>query len=216
MLEVIACLVGVFVLLVIDDILARAKILKAEYRRKFVHITVGTFVASWPWIISWRSIQIIGILMFAIVAFNQYRPIFKFNRGLKRETYGDYFFALAIVVCALLTSTKVFFAMAILNLALADGLAALAGSSSGKRWKYKVFNQTKTVIGSMAFWFTSLIILGGGTLFAHELISFNHYVILLLLLPPALTLVENAAVYGLDNLAVPVIVLLALHIAETA
>ena len=68
----------------------------------------------------------------------------------------------------------------------------------------------------MAFWFMSVCILGAGTLFAHDLIDFASYASLLLLLPPALVFLENISVYGLDNITVPVAVLFALHLAQTA
>lgn len=214
MLRALLCLVGVFGLLIIDDILAKANILKVEFRRKFIHISVGTFVAFWPWIISFRYIQFISLGMLAVVTLNQLLPIFNFNNDLKRKTYGDYFFAMAILACAILTTSKVFFMIAILHLALADAAGALVGRKFGARWRYKVFGYTKTIIGSMAFWLTSLIIVGVGTLFANNLISFNDYVLLLAFLPPLLTLLENLSIYGIDNLVIPIIVIAALRLAQ--
>ncbi len=215
MLEVLICLVGVFTLLVIDEILVHAKILKAEYRRKFAHIAVGAFVASWPWLIGWRTIQLISVLMLVVVVFNQYNPIFKFNKSLNRRSYGDYFFAIAILACSILTTSNLFFALAILHLSLADGLAALVGKNFGRKWKYKIFNQTKTVVGSMTFWIVSLLILGIGLLFGNGLIVYGDYVVLVIVLPPILTVFENISVYGLDNLVVPIAVILALGIAQS-
>lgn len=214
MLGIIICLVGVLALLVLDDFLAAAKIIKAEYRRKFAHITIGIFVASWPWLTSWRAIQAIAVLMILVVALNQWRPTFKFNSGLARTTYGDYFFAIGILLSALLTTSKVFFMVAMLQMGLADAVGAIVGKKFGIKWKYSVLNNTKTIIGSMAFWVTSLIILGAGTLFAHQFISFSHYILILVFLPPILTLAENLSVYGLDNLIIPVVVILALRLAQ--
>lgn len=209
------CVLGVFAILVISEILARYKILNSENRRKFVHILVGSFVAVWPWLISWQAIQGIGVAMLAVVAINQQWPIFKFNKNVRRITHGDYFYALAILAGTLLTSNKIFFALAILHLALADGLAALVGINFGKYWKYKVFHQNKTVLGSMTFWLASLLILGFGIPFAHDHITFGNYTILLLALPPLLTLLENLSVFGMDNLVIPVLVILALRLAQS-
>ena len=138
-----------------------------------------------------------------------------FLRGPKREGYGDVFFALVIMLCALLTDVKLFYALAILHLALADGLAAVIGKNFGMTWHYKVFRQTKTVLGSMAFWFISLCILGTGTLFDTNLISFSNYTVLLIFLPPVLTMLENLVGFGLDNIVIPLAVLVALHVAQT-
>ncbi|HLB66329.1 MAG TPA: hypothetical protein VJJ78_01905, partial [Candidatus Saccharimonadales bacterium] len=63
MLAVIACLAGIFAILVIEEIFYKRKILQGEYLRKFVHISAGSFIAFWPWLISWRAIQLIGVLM---------------------------------------------------------------------------------------------------------------------------------------------------------
>jgi uncharacterized membrane protein len=65
----------------------------------------------------------------------------------------------------------------------------------------------------MTFWLASLCILGVGLLFAHDIIAFNHYALLLILLPPTLAFLENLAVLGLDNVVVPVAVVLALQLA---
>ncbi len=216
MLAVISCLMGVFVLVVIADILWRAKILKGENQRKFTHVTVGTFAAFWPWIISWRQIQLIALAMAVVVLINR-RVQFLHLRGIhkkERETYGDVMMALAIFMCATLTTNKVFFSLAILNMALADGFAAVIGANFGKPWRYKVFHQPKTVIGSMTFWFVSLCIFAVGLLFVHDIISFSHYILLLILLPPILTIVENVTGLGEDNLFVPLVVLIALNAAQ--
>jgi dolichol kinase len=218
MLAVILCLAGVFGLLVIAEILWHYKILKGEDQRKFTHISVGTFAAFWPWLISWHSIQLIAVAMTIVVLIN--RPYQWFHiRGIKkkeRETYGDLLVAPAILLITLLTTTKIFFTLAILHMSLADGLAAVVGTRYGLNWRYKVYHQVKTVVGSMAFWFVSICILAPGLLYAHDLIDYNHYLIVLLALPPVLTIVENVAGMGLDNIFVPLAVIMALQIAQTA
>lgn len=213
MLSALLCIVGVFALLVISERLNFSGTHTGELRRKFTHITVGIFAASWPWLISWHSIQILGLIMAAMVYVNREFDIFRFNKGLRRETYGDYFFALAITACALLSTNKVFFALAILHLALADGVAAVAGRKYGTKMKYKVFSQTKTVIGTMSFWFISLAIIGTGTLFAQDVIGLNGYRVLITFAPPVLAAIENLSPQGFDNLLIPVAVIGALNIA---
>ena len=218
MLAIISCLVGVFGLLVIAESLWQTKILKGENQRKFTHISVGTFAAFWPWLISWRSIQLIAVAMTVAVLINRHYQRLHL-RGIaknSRETYGDVLLAPAILMCTLLTTNKMFFTLAILTMALADGLAAVVGINYGRHWHYKVFHQLKTVVGSMTFWFVSTCILGAGLLYAHDVISFNHYVILVLVLPPVLTIVENVVGLGLDNIFVPLAVIIALQIAQAA
>jgi dolichol kinase len=213
MLAIALCLLGVFILLVATEELFWKKYLKGEYLRKFLHITVGSFVATWPWLINWQAIQIIGLAMLIGVFINHRLKIIKFNH-INRKTYGDILFAAVIVAAALLTTNKIFFALAILHLSLADGFAAVIGEKYGKPWRYKVFSQTKSVLGSMTFWFVSLCILGAGLLFAHDVISFKNYVLLVLLMPPTLTYLENISVFGTDNIVVPIVALYGLHLAQ--
>ena len=218
MLAVIFCLGGVFALLVAAELLWRYKILRGEDQRKFTHITVGTFAAFWPWLISWHNIQLIALAMAVVVTINRNHQWLHL-RGIKkreRETYGDVFLALAILLCALITTSKIVFTLAILHMALADGLAAVVGTRYGLRYRYKVYHQVKSIIGSMTFWFVSVCILAPGLLYAHSLFDFNHYVLLLLVLPPVLTVIENVNALGLDNIFVPLAVIIALQIAQTA
>jgi dolichol kinase len=144
---------------------------------------------------------------------NRQIKILHYLGGIRQQTYGDVFLALSITTTALLTNEKIFFAVAILHVALADGLAAIIGTKFGRKFRYKVFGQTKTVIGTMTFWLLSVAILAVGLLPAYDLIPFNHYAALLILLPPILALTENAAVWGVDNLAIPIVVIAALHLA---
>lgn len=213
MLAVIACLSGIFVVLVIEEIFYKTKILKGEFLRKFVHMAAGTFIAFWPWLISWQAIQLIGVVMAAVIWLNHKLKALHAGGGVERKTYGFYLFALAVIITPFLTHNKTIFALAMLNMALADGMAAIVGTLYGSKYEFRVFGQLKTVIGSMAFWFVSICILGPGLLFLHNSLSFNHYLLLMVILPPILAFLESIAVLGLDNLIVPVAVIFALRLA---
>lgn len=214
MLAVILSLLVVFAVLLANEFLWRRKLIHGELKRKFVHMAVTAFVAFWPWIMSWKAIQLIGIAMVIVLLINRQLKILHYLGNIRQKTYGEVFLALAITTTALITDNKVFFAVAMLHVALADGLAAVVGSKFGAGWRYKVFGQTKSIIGSMVFWLVSICILGAGLLAAHDSIAFNHYTVLLIILPPILTLVENLAVFGLDNLAIPVMLVLVLQLAS--
>jgi len=200
MLIFAACLIGIFGLVIIAELLGKYGILKGEYHRKFLHITAGSFIAFWPWLVSWQAIQFFGLAALAVMLANRYLNFLNYRGRVGRATYGDIFLALAIFLAATLTHNKVFFMVAMLEVALADGLAAVAGRTYEKDWAYKIFRHKKTVIGSMVFWLASVCILGAGLLAAHAQITFQDYLLILLLLPPALTIVENISVLGLDNL----------------
>ena len=212
MLAVIACLVGVLGILVIAEKLWRAKVLVGEYQRKFVHVSVTAFAAFWPWLVSWRQVQLMGLAMLVIVLANRYNQVLHFSADLRRHTVGGICLAISISICAALTEVKLFYAIAILHIALADGFAAVIGTRYGMRWKYHVFGQLKTVIGTMTFWLASVFILGVGLLFAYGEINPAHYGLILLILPPLLAGIENSTPLGLDNLTVPLASLAAMSI----
>jgi len=202
MLALIICLLGLLILLVIAEVIGKKRLLKGEYHRKFLHISAGTFIAFWPWLISWNWIQAISLVMAVGMLANHHLSFFNYRGKIGRATYGDILYAVAIFLAVSITHNKVFFALAILEVAIADGLAAVAGISYGKYWVYKIFGHKKTVIGSMVFWIATVCIFGTGLLAAHDLISFQNYFLILLLAPPVLTLVENVSLFGLDNLTI--------------
>ncbi len=212
-MNILICLAGVFVILVTHEFLRRKKLLKPEFRRKFVHASVGTFIAFWPWLLSWNTIQILGAAMLLGVLVNRKYKLIHFNDPRKGD-YGDILFAAVIIVCAMLTDVRIFFAIAMLQMSIADTLAALVGKSVRRTWQYFVFGQPKTVIGSMTFWTTSLIIFGIGGLLAHGTIPFEHYPILLLAAPPALTFLEAVSVKGTDKFTVPLATIIALNLVS--
>jgi dolichol kinase len=213
MLAVILCLAGIAFILAVSELLWRQGVLLGEHQRKFVHILSAIFIAAWPWLVSFKTIRLIGFAMVVGLLLNRRLKKLHYLGGIRQENYGDIFFAVAVIICTLLTSHKVFFATAMAELALADGLAALIGSQFSEKWSYKVFHQTKTLIGSMIFWLISLAVLGTGMLFTNGLIPMHHYQLALLIVPPILTLLENAAIMGLDDTAVPVAVVIMLQIA---
>jgi dolichol kinase len=212
MLAVLFCLAGVFALLVISELLGQRKKLRGDLQRQFVHITVGCFIAFWPWLISWRSIQIIGLVMLVVVLLNRRVKLADFYTKVNRQSYGDVFYAVAIILSASLTDEKAFFALAILIMALGDGLANVVGHRYGKNWQYHFLGHIKTVLGSMTMWLVSLSVLGVGLLFDQGVVDYSAYATVLIALPPLLVLIENAAIWGLDNLLVPAVVIAFLNL----
>lgn len=214
MLSVFVCLAGVFILLIIAELLDQKKVLRGDLQRQFLHITIGSFIAFWPWLISLGSIAWIGGAMLAVVLLNYKVKLVDLHTGINRRSYGDIFYALGIIFSALLTDEKAFFAIAILIMAIGDGLANVIGQRYGKRWKYQFLGHSKTVIGSMTVWLVSMVVLGIGLLFSQNLVDYSAYATLLLVVPPILVIVENAAIWGLDNLLVPIVIVAALNLAK--
>lgn len=183
---------------------ARAKHLHPELTRKFVHVTVGSFIAFWPFYLSWGIIAGLSLLFMAAIALSMRYDILRSIHSVQRTSKGELLFALAIGVTALLATNKWVFMASILNLSIGDGMAALIGILKGEGNEYRVFGHTKSRAGTIAFLITSFVISIIYMIFSGSGFSF----VTLLIVPIAAAITENIAINGTDNLAIPVVVLL--------
>jgi phytol kinase len=214
MMGIIITLLIFAVILLVEEWAYKKKVLRDEYQRKFVHITYGTFMAFWPWLLTWHQIQFFAAVGVVVALIYKRAKVFSGLDNIRSNGYGHFTHPLSVLVAASMTTNDVFFCISILTMAIADGLAAIIGQRYGKNWQYKVFGHTKTIIGSMAFWLASLIILGVGLLFIRDQFDLSGYIGLLVVAPPVLTAIENLGVLGLDNLFIPPAVILMLSAAQ--
>jgi len=202
----VVAVIVVFLVLVLAEYLSRYKGIHSELTRKFVHVVVGTFVAFWPFFLSWRQIQFLALGFLVVVAASIKLDIFRAVHAVRRNTSGEFLFAIVIGLLAFITTNPWVFAAAMLHLSIGDGLAAIIGLLWGDDNKYKVFGHTKTVIGSLAFFFTSLLIVIGYAILSGAPYSATT----IIALPVMATIAENVAVRGADNLVLPLLVALVL------
>jgi dolichol kinase len=107
---------------------------------------------------------------------------------------------------ALILTDEWIFMASMLILGISDGLAAIVGLAFGDNNSYKVLGHTKSLAGSLAFFFSALIIM-----IVYTVLSGAPYSGLSLILLPAIAAVaENFAVNGTDNLVIPLLVALVL------
>ena len=172
---------------------------RGEGARKLVHIMVGVFAATWPWYLDWLEIRLISITLVVGFVVCMRLKLFQSLGSIERLSYGEVLFALMIGGVTLITQAKGIYAAAVLHLAVADGLAALIGTRFGKSTRYAVFGHRKSVVGTGAFFVTSLVILTGWNIGAHA----NAPVLLLAGLALGAAILENVGVYGSDNVLVP-------------
>ena len=199
----------VFVLLLLAEYMWRIAKLHTEITRKFIHITVGTFVAFWPWILNWGQIELFSIVFLlaivlarSITVLSRVFTIFGSVHIIGRKTVGELFFAMAIGGVALITHNQWVYMAAILHLSAADGLAAIVGTQFGKRFPYKVFGQSKTLLGTTTFFVVSVTIIAVYFHFSHA----PEFWPTIIGLPLAATALENIGARGSDNLLVPLAV----------
>ncbi len=204
MLTLVAAFV-IFLILVFAEFLSRRGV-HSELTRKLVHMMVGTFVAFWPFFLSWRQIQYMSLAFLIVVFISLKLRVFDSVHGVKRRTMGEVLFALVIGILAFIVSNKYIFAAAMLHLSLADGFAAIFGLAWGEGSTYKIMKRTKSLVGSLAFFFTSFAILVWFAIFSHA----GYSAVTLVWLPVIATIAENVSGEGTDNMVVPLLVALVL------
>ena len=192
----------VFAILAFSELGWRRFWLKGEVGRKFVHISVGTFVAFWPYFLDWEEIRILSLAFFVVVLASMHLGVFKAIGSVQRPTYGEIFFALSVGLLTIITTSKGIYAAAILQMALADGFAAIFGGRFGTENKYHLFGRTKSIAGSLTFFIISLSLLIGYSQFSDNGLVWQYVVGISL----GATLLENVASLGFDNLLVPLAV----------
>lgn len=197
----------VFCLVVCAEALWRYKDLDPEYTRKFVHISVGTFVAFWPFFLSSLQIALLSLAFVVVVGLSYWLGIFKAIHSVQRPTWGEVFFALSVGVLAYVAGNPWIYLVALLHMSLADGLAASVGTRFGKRTRYTVFGHYKSVVGTLTFMAVSALIFS--TYFVLMPHPFTPLVVPLTL---AAALLENLGIQGLDNLIVPLLVAVGLNL----
>lgn len=196
----------VFVLLLASEIWWRRRQVHGEFSRKFVHITVGSFVAFWPFFLSWRQIEVLSLAFLLVVTASKYLRVFQAVHSVQRPTWGELFFAAAVGLVALITHDKWIYMAALLQMGLADGLAAVIGVRYGNRLKYLVLKHPKSIAGTLAFFVVSFGILAAFGHWSGMPLGLNY----ILAVSALASVLENLAVFGLDNLLVPLFVALVL------
>lgn len=203
---------GVFLILVFAELLWYQRIFTGEVARKFIHMLVGIYVAFWPIIMSLRDIQYICVAFLAVLLISKELKLLKAMHNVERKTWGDILFALGIGITAYLVyATNLsgwVFTVAVLHLACADALAAIIGRQVKHNRTYLVLKKhKKSVVGSLVFWGVSVLLIGAFIILFKPSTPF-YAGLTIVIAPLVLTALENFAVYGADNLVVPLAVVL--------
>ena len=192
----------VLALLLLNEYWWHRRRVHGELSRKFIHITVGSFVAFWPFFLPWSAIQLLSVAFLIGVALSKYLHIFQAIHSVQRPTWGEIYFALAVGLTTLITHNKWIYMISLLQMSLADGLAAVIGVRYGKRHHYLVMGHPKSVVGSATFFVISLALLIGFNSWSGETISPWF----MLGVASVATLIENLGAKGLDNILIPLFV----------
>ncbi|MGH7142472.1 MAG: hypothetical protein ACREF5_03365 [Candidatus Saccharimonadales bacterium] len=200
-MSLIISVLVVFLLITISELLWRHRDIDPEYTRKFVHISVGSFVAFWPLFLSRNEIVLLGCAFVLIVAASSYFNLFKAIHSVQRSTWGELFFAMSVGILAYVADFHWIYTIALLHMSLADGMAAIIGMKFGKSNRYTVFGYVKSVAGTLTFFVVSMTIL---SVFA--IVTPNIFSLWFIAIAAAATLLENIAIRGFDNILVPLLI----------
>ena len=209
MLDLFAVCFLVFFLIQSSEYLYKKKYIGPEVSRKLIHMGTGVIVAFTPYLLEWHEIQILSIAFLAVIFTSSQFKIFRSIHSVKRFTKGEVLYAVGIGICAFLEPANWVFVAAILHLAIADALAAVVGIKWGKRTSYMILSHGKSMLGSLVFFYISMGIMFSAFLFVSPANLPDAY-LLLVVAPAILTVLENISWYGLDNVTIPVMVIVLL------
>ncbi len=208
-MKLLITLLIVFVILVLNELYWRNKKRHSELSRKFIHIVVGSFVAFWPFYLSWLDIQVISLAFIVVVLISRKINLFKSIHSVGRTTWGELYFGISVGLVSVMSSNKWVYMVAILQMSLADGLAAVIGSGVLIGRRYKIFGHNKSIIGSLTFYIVSFILT---VIYLVLSKGQSQPAAVLIVLPLVSTALENVSVGGLDNLTVPFVYTVLLNI----
>ena len=199
MISIALTVLAIAIVLVINEIWWKHKHTHREHSRKLIHIVVGSFAATWPYYLSWQEIRIISVMFLLVVIASKLLNIFASIHEVERFTIGEICFALAIGALTFITRSTWIYTASLLQMSLADGMAALIGLHFGRGNRYKVFGATKSLAGTGAFIAVSFMIL-----LVADVLSQAHIALAwVALMAVVAAAIENVAVYGLDNILLP-------------
>lgn len=213
MINAFLAALGIAVILVVSEVAWKRAHIYDELARKFVHISSGVFIAFLPFWVDYAWIMVLAVGFVIANVINRYTNYFHAIHAVKRKSWGDVLFGVGVFIVAWFEPSPWLFAASILQVSLADGLAAVAGVTYGRtHGRYYLFTQPKSIIGSTLFFVISMLITAGLFLVDGYFADPLTLLPVIVMLPLLLVCIENLAVYGTDNILLPVVTLAVLSL----
>ena len=182
---------------------------KAEYTRKWSHISSGVLSLLFPYMLD--SLLWVGIIcgiFILVLNFSKPLGLLPSINAVDRRTYGSILFPLAVFISFAAYTYKdnmqMFFWLPVLTLAISDLAAAIVGKKYPLR-PISVYNEVKSLGGYLAFTISALLIYICFWFF-NDSIS----LIAVFALPPIVAIVELYSPRGFDNITIPISVIVGL------
>lgn len=203
-----------------SETLIRYGIVSAAIGRKLLHITAITCCAFAPLIIINHTLLVAVVSAFTCILFFAVRKKLFHLDKVHSNSWGIFFFAISfltlIILCHPHGNYLIFYPMLIM--AWSDSAAGLAGMKFSKNY-FQPINEKKSWIGCITFFITTCLILLIPTLLDASIIPVipifdNVYLLLssIVLIGLVLSLSEALSARGSDNLSVPLVAAILMHI----
>lgn len=205
--------VGLFFLLLFTciEIIFRKYRIQVEVTRKINHMLCAVIVAMLPLYISYTEIAILGAIFTFVLLGSKKLGIFNSIHSVKRKTYGEVWFPLAVTVLALLQLSRSTFVVALLVMGFSDTLANIVGKKWGTH-TYLIWGHTKSFEGSMACFVCTLVIIMASLLATNSLQGLFSLLISCVAISALVTLAEAISPSGSDNFTIPLVTALLLSL----
>jgi phytol kinase len=216
-LMAVMAVLGAAVILLLLLGLCKRFAMSSELLRKLAHLGTGLLAMSFPWIFS--SLQpVLLVCGFALMLLGavSFIPAVRSRLGASlysvgRSSHGEFYFPIAVpILFWLARGDKLLYFIPLLVLTLADAVAAILGSIYVKL-PYEGIGGSKSVEGSVAFFTVAFFAVHVPLLLSSQL-SRPQSLLAALDIALVVTLLEAVSWRGLDNLVIPLGVLLLLHV----
>ncbi len=173
-----------------------------ELSRKIVHIGTGPILPLAWWLEIPQNLAVgIASLITILLLINNRLSLLPEVESIKRKSYGTVAYGLTITILLSIFWQKnpEIVCIGVLVMAFGDGLAGLIGQNvSSPKWK--VWGQTKSIVGTITLALVSFTIFGVFNEITDVHLNYQH----LLAITIATVGLEQMSMWGLDNLTVPI------------
>lgn len=181
-----------------------------EASRKFIHIMLGNwwFIAMCFFTNVWSATLV--PITFVVINYVSYkRDLIKVMERDEQDGLGTVYYAIALLILAIISfgiyQKPILGLIPALVMAYGDGLAAVIGKIV-KSKTYRVGETTKSIAGSITMFVISIMLIA--TYFIYKGTPVGQTIPMALIMSFAVTLIEAVSTKGIDNISVPISVLI--------
>ena len=201
MIKFTVILLYLFLIFLISIVFKKYNEDNKEIVRKIIHIGIGPLIPIAQFLkINQNSALIFTGIVSLMVFINYNYKLFPTIEDVERKSYGTLFYCLSLFILIYLFWDKDPYALisGFFIMTFGDGLAGLIGKNfNSKSWI--LFNQKKSLFGTMTMFLTSLIVVCSIGYSQQNSLNLNYFTIAFFA-----TLLEQFSVLGIDNFIVPI------------